>query len=250
MTPPESPINTFFFDCDSTLSLIEGVDVLASMNGVFREVHEVTQRCMSSTGLNVEDYRARLEVIRPTHNQIQVLSKEYISHITPGAFETITLLQSLNKKIYILSAGVKEAVSEFAKIFHLNEEQVLAVDVYFDKEGNYTGFDEASNLVKSMGKALEINKYIAPNMRSLLIGDGISDWEAHASVSRFIGFAGLDAKPKVQQHSPIFINHPSLFSMIPLCITQQEASQLAPKYYTYYEQGLEESVYVQYSGAG
>jgi phosphoserine phosphatase len=246
----ETPIDTFFFDCDSTLSLIEGVDVLANKYGVFEEVYAITKRCMSTTGLNVEAYRTRLDAIKPTLHQVLALSKDYIAQTTPGALETIALLQSLHKKIYILSAGLKPAVDAFAKTLNLTPEQVLAVDLYFDNQGNYLGFNETSNLVKSMGKVQEIQAHTTKTTRTLLIGDGMSDWEARESVSRFIGFAGLEARSWVKEHSLIFINSPSLFPMIPLCITKQEALQLAPQYYTYYEQGLKESNHVQYSSAG
>ena len=38
------------FDCDSTLSLIEGINELAAMNGVPYEVAELTRHAMGGRG--------------------------------------------------------------------------------------------------------------------------------------------------------------------------------------------------------
>ena len=39
------PVDAIVFDCDGTLSLIEGIAVLAHANGVGEHVRELTERC-------------------------------------------------------------------------------------------------------------------------------------------------------------------------------------------------------------
>lgn len=234
----KEPIDTFFFDCDGTLSLIEGIDVLATRNHVADKVHAITSRCMSTTGLSLIDYKARLDYVRPTLQQVEELGQVYLDNCAPGARETIQLLQSLNKKIYILSAGIKAAVCRFAATLGVPAERVLAVDVYFDDRGLYQGFDEDSNLVQPNGKSLEIALHVKPGQRSLLLGDGMSDWEAKAFVTRFIGFAGLHPKAIVQNNSELFIAKPSLFPVIPLGLIKGEVDQLSPQQHAYYLEGL------------
>ncbi len=39
---PAKPIEVFFFDCDSTLSAIEGLDEPAVINGVGTEIKQIT----------------------------------------------------------------------------------------------------------------------------------------------------------------------------------------------------------------
>ncbi|QMT59477.1 HAD-IB family phosphatase [Legionella sp. PC997] len=236
----KAPIDTFFFDCDGTLSLIEGINVLATSNGVGEQVHQITARCMGQTGMTPSDYRQRLEYVQPTRKQIEELAKHYRQHIAPGAQELIQLLQRLNKKIYIISAGIKLAVVQFAKTLGIPASNVLAVEVYFDKQGNYEGFDGQSNMTKGNGKTVEIASVLKSEERSLLVGDGVSDWEARQIVTRFIGFSGLNPKEWVKNHSDLYISTTSFYPIIPLGLTQDELNELPPQYYAYYEQGLTE----------
>lgn len=238
--PLKVPIDTFFFDCDSTLSLIEGIDVLAAMNGVYEKVQQITERCMSQTGLNLNAYRKRLALVQPDNIQLETLAKEYIIHITPGAHESINVLQHLNKKIYIISAGIKSSILPLAHHLGISEDNVFAVDVYFNPNGTYKGFNEKSHLVKRLGKPMLIKAKLAPNERSLLIGDGMSDWEARDAVTRFVGFAGLNSKQWIHDHSNFYIKNNSLLSLIPLSLTDEEIKQLSPEDYSYYQLGLKE----------
>ncbi|CAM3050758.1 phosphoserine phosphatase [Legionella steigerwaltii] len=234
------PIDSFFFDCDGTLSLIEGINVLATMNGVAQQVHQITARCMGKTGMTPDDYRQRLVYVQPTRKQVEELAEHYKQHTAPGAQELIQLLHRLHKKIYIISAGIKAAVVPFAQMLGIPPSNVLAVEVSFDEEGNYQGFDERSNMTQGNGKALEIASVLKPGERSLLVGDGMSDWEARETVTRFIGFAGLSPKEWVKNHTNFYITNTSFYPIIPLGLTQDELRQLSSQDYAYYEQGLTE----------
>lgn len=233
-----TPIDTFFFDCDGTLSLIEGINVLATMNGVAEQVHQITERCMGKTGMTPNDYHLRLAYVQPTQKQVNELAECYKQHIAPGARELIQLLHHLNKKIYIISAGIKMAVVPLAQALGIPSSNVLAVDVYFDEQGNYQGFDEQSNMIQGNGKTVEIASILKPDERSLLVGDGVSDWEARETVTRFIGFAGLSPKGWVKNHSDFYITTTSFYPIIPLGLSHDELEQLPSKYYAYYEQGI------------
>ncbi|KTC78849.1 HAD-IB family phosphatase [Legionella cherrii] len=232
------PIDAFFFDCDGTLSLIEGINVLATMNGVAKEVHQITARCMGKTGMTLDDYRQRLTYVQPTKKQVEELAECYKRHTAPGAQDLIQLLLRLHKKIYIISAGIKAAVVPFAQTLGIPPSHVLAVDVYFDEKGNYQGFDEQSNMTQGNGKTVEIASVLKPGEHSLLVGDGVSDWEARETVTRFIGFAGLSPKEWVKKHSNFYICSTSFYPIIPLGLTQNELNQLSSQDYAYYEKGL------------
>lgn len=232
------PIDSFFFDCDSTLSLMEGIDVLADMNGVGATVKEITKKCMEATGLTAAVYKERLQYVQPTKNQIDELAKLYRTHRAPGALETIQLLQSLGKRVYILSGGIKESLLPLANDLGIAPEHVFGVEVYFDGKGNYSGFNEDSYLVQKEGKNKQIKEILRNNERSLLVGDGFSDWEAHSVVTRFIGFAGLNPKAWVRTHSEFFITNTDLYSVINLGLTQTEQMNLEPEYRDSLKYGL------------
>ena len=58
------PFNTIFFDCDSTLTTLEGIDDLAEEIGVSHKIQELTQFAMDGH-VSLEDvYQQRLEMIR------------------------------------------------------------------------------------------------------------------------------------------------------------------------------------------
>lgn len=231
-------IDSFFFDFDGTLSPLEGIDVLAAMNGVAKKVQKITTRCMGKTGLTLNDYRNRLTYVQPTKSQIQQLATLYASSITPGATEIIKILLRLKKKVYIISSGIKEAIIPFAKQVAIPLENVLAVEVYFDLHGQYQGFNEQSPLVKRNGKKIAIEALHKTHQRSLLVGDGVSDWEAQTAVTRFVGYAGLHPKSLVKEHSAFYITNTSLYSLLPLGLTNEEKERLGAKEKFYYEQGL------------
>ncbi|MFA6303824.1 MAG: HAD-IB family phosphatase [Legionella sp.] len=236
----KEPIEYFFFDCDSTLSLMEGIDVLATMNQVEAKVHAITERCMSKTGLTVHDYKQRLNYVKPTRDQIKQLAQLYEVYCAPGARETIQVLHDLGKKVFIISGGIKESIIPFAQKLGITADRVLAVDVYFDEKGAYQGFDEQSNLVQANGKALEIAAHHNYQEHSLLVGDGISDWEARKTVTRFVGYAGLQAKEFVQNHSQFYITNANLYPILPLGLTDEESTQLVGEHFAYYLDGLSE----------
>ncbi|CEK11616.1 HAD-IB family phosphatase [Legionella hackeliae] len=234
---PQLAIETFFFDCDSTLSLVEGIDVLASMNDIEEEVKKITRRCMEQTGLNTNDYKTRLDLAKPTKQQVKCLGKIYYENITPGAKEVIKILKSFKKKIFILSGGIQQALQIFAKKIGVDGSNVYGVEIYFDRYGRYSGFRK-NPLADKNGKRTMIQLLTKPDEKTLLIGDGMSDFEAASYVTRFVGFSGSKQNSFLRKHAEFCINHNSLFPLLPLSLTSFEAKKLTSKDRLYYEKGL------------
>src|SRR5205823_5222451 len=63
------------FDCDSTLTRIEGIDELAAMNDVPHEVAGMTRRAMDGEIPFEEVFARRLELIKPTRKQLSGIGK-------------------------------------------------------------------------------------------------------------------------------------------------------------------------------
>ncbi len=70
-----SPIDCIIFDCDGTLTAIEGIDALAEKNGVSQEVSALTAYAMGQAGINPDIYQQRLGLVRPTSSQVQQLAE-------------------------------------------------------------------------------------------------------------------------------------------------------------------------------
>jgi len=72
-----------FFDCDSTLSTIEGIDELAKLKGKDWRVGLLTQKAMDGDLDLAEVYGKRLQAIRPTRGQLKAIEERYWETIVP-----------------------------------------------------------------------------------------------------------------------------------------------------------------------
>ena len=90
------------FDCDSTLSRLEGIDELASRHGRKDEVALLTEAAMNGE-LSIDDvYAKRLSIVRPDREAVAWLGERYVQELVPGARETIEALRRLGKPVYVV----------------------------------------------------------------------------------------------------------------------------------------------------
>ncbi len=231
------PINAIIFDCDGTLSKIEGIDELAANNNTTPIVQQLTQDAMGKTGMTIDIYGKRLELVNPSRDNVITLGNAYIKHHSPDVLDVIAALKSLNKPIYIISAGIFEAVAIFAKWLGIEESHVYAVKVSFDNKGQYLGFDQKSPLVNRNGKRLIINLLSKHYSRMGYIGDGLNDYEVYDLVARFIGYGGAYYRPNIAERCEFYVKTASLAPILPLLLTHEEYEKLAPVYQTLYNKG-------------
>src|SRR5689334_13073539 len=102
----KNPINAVIFDCDGTLSSIEGIDELAKNNGAADIVQRLTADAMGKSGINPDLYAKRLALVKPTYAEVMALGQQYIDHSVPDINELILLFKRQNKSVYIVSAGL------------------------------------------------------------------------------------------------------------------------------------------------
>jgi phosphoserine phosphatase len=96
----QQPMDAIIFDCDGTLSSIEGIDELARQNGVAAPVAALTAIAMGRTGINPDLYQERLSLVKPHSEQVLALGREYYQEITPDARAVVQIFQRLEKAIY------------------------------------------------------------------------------------------------------------------------------------------------------
>ena len=97
-----------FFDCDSTLSAIEGIDELARLKGKEWRIGVLTEKAMNGD-LDLRDvYGKRLQAIRPTRGQLKAIEERYWDNIVPDTTEVIAALHFLGKQVFIISGGLAE----------------------------------------------------------------------------------------------------------------------------------------------
>jgi len=222
------PFEHIFFDCDSTLTKVEGIDVLAEAMGKRQRVELLTHAAMEGMIDLEEVYAKRLRTLRPTRQQILDIRHSYKRNIVEDAALVVSALQSLGHKVYIISGGLAEPVEEFGVSLGIPRERIRAVDItYNELSGQWWVKSEADNirymtytdgaLTISDGKAQIVRELLGDQRgRSLLIGDGNSDLLAGEAVDLFVGFGGVISRPKVKESAPVFIESTSLAPLLGL----------------------------------
>lgn len=203
------------FDCDSTLSRIEGIDELARLTGKFEEVAALTDAAMNGELALEEVYANRLALIRPDKAAIDWLADLYIAEMVEGVEETFKTLQANHKQIHIISGGLRQAILPLAKLLAIPEECVHAVDVIFDSQGRYQDFQRSSPLAVSGGKARVCRKIKLTHSSLAMVGDGKTDLEAKQAGAYMIGFGGVVKRPLVQEQADSYVADASLTAILP-----------------------------------
>lgn len=206
------------FDCDSTLSKIEGIDELARWAGVGEEMARLTDLAMNGELPLEAVYGKRLETIKPNKASIDRLGDLYIAEIVDGTQSVFQTLLNRGQEIHIISGGLRQAILPLADFLGVPESRVHAVDIYFNADGSYAGFDENSPLARSGGKH-EICKQLLNGKNSLvLIGDGKTDMEAKQAGVTVIGFGGVCDRTVTRELADSFVENAELTGILPLII--------------------------------
>jgi len=203
-----SGIRVVFFDVDSTLAAIEGIDELAAGNA---EIAALTEAAMNGEVRMEAVYARRLEIIRPSRARIDELGRLYVERMIPDAPEVIAALQAAGVEIVVVSAGIRQAILPLAERLGIPARAVHAVELVFDGEGRYVDFDRRSPLTRSGGKeTVVMNVRSRTKGRAAFVGDGVTDLEARPAVNLFIGFGGVKARDQVRAGADVFVEEPRL----------------------------------------
>jgi len=195
------------FDCDSTLSAIEGIDELGRLRGpeVFKAVEDMTTQAMDGSTPMESIFAKRLDMIKPTLKELESIGQKYIQQVEPTAVDTIKKLKAAGWTVIIVSGGFTQAIRPLAQ--YLGIERVEAVELRFNPDGSYAGYVESCPTAKSKGKNVVVLKlrdeFKAYQM--ILVGDGASDLEVKGDVDKMIGFGRYTARPKVKAGADAFI---------------------------------------------
>lgn len=231
-----APFDLVIFDCDSTLTDVEGIDELARWQGRDAEVAALTNQAMNGEVPLEAVYSRRLEMLQPTREQMRRLGQLYREHLLPGAAEVVAALLAADRQVFIVSGGLAEAVRDLGVTLGLPPENIYAVGTDYDelsgrwwetwkhRRGNpderYAGHDGGPLTIGS-GKLEVVRRLRAQHRgRAMLIGDGTSDLEARAGVELFVGFGGVVSRERVAAGAEVFIRTASLAPILPLTLAR------------------------------
>ena len=179
------------FDLDSTLSALEGIDWLAARRTaeVAAAVAELTRRAMEGELRIDELYGRRLELVRPTRDEIAALATAYGEAEVAGAREAVGGLRAKGVRLVIVSGGLREAILPFAATLGFGAADVHAVGIRHHADGSYAGWETTSPLATPTGKGVVLRSLALP-APSLGVGDGMTDLamrDAGAAIAAFTG---------------------------------------------------------------
>ena len=192
-----------FFDVDSTLVTIEGIDVLAGGNP---EIAKLTDAAMNGEIPLDQVYAKRLDLIRPTRDAVEQLAQRYRESLVDGVEETIRALKDAGAQIHLVTAGIAQAILPLASHLGIQQRAVHAVALRFDDRGAYEDFDRRSFLTRPGGKELVVRDVRArTHGKAAFVGDGVSDLETKPAVDLFIGFGGVCVRERVRDNASVYV---------------------------------------------
>jgi phosphoserine phosphatase len=242
---PWRAYDLIFFDCDSTLARIEGIDELARLKGLFDEVQRLTAAAMDGEVHLSSVYDRRLELLRPTRADMRIIERLYCANVVPDARELIAALRFLKRQVFIVSGGLAPAVIPFGKGLGVPRQHIRAVDLAFnrlagcwwdyrlDREGfnpdeDYLDHDTGP-LTETHGKASIVRQLRAGQTgRALLVGDGVSDLMARPAVDLLVGFGGVVRRERVAAEADVFVECDSLAPIFPLSASPFDGERCTP----------------------
>ena len=201
------PMKLLAFDCDSTLSAIEGIDELGRSRGpeVFAAVEAMTHDAMNGRLAVEAVFGRRLEIIQPTRAHAEAVGRRYVEAVEPTARSTITALRARGWTPIIISGGFRPLIAPLAAYLEIG--RIEAVDLYFNADGSYRGYDTGYPTTRSGGKpeiVAAIKRELQPQ-QFVMVGDGVSDLETKPVVDRFVGFGRYTARERVKAEAHDFV---------------------------------------------
>ena len=233
------------FDCDSTLTALEGIDELARSGGRYEEIKALTDAAMNGSVRLEEVYERRLDMLQPTSEEIAAVADRYRENVVTDARELVGALQAVGREVFIVSGGLADAVVPFGAWLGVPEDHIRAVAVQYehpsvDRESEvqdggggprYKG-TAPTPLTRAEGKPMVIRELLRNRSeRSMLIGDGVSDLVAAPEVDLFVAFTGVVEREYVTSHADVLITGDSLAPVLGLALSATEEATLATTQY-------------------
>ncbi len=200
-----------FFDLDSTLVKIEGINLIAKWRNVDATVSSLTRQSMDGLIPMEEIFEKKIKLTAPSYQDLKKLGEEYIKNLTPKFEETIKSLQDKKWGMGIITGGFDIPAKIVAENLQINTDLVFANKLVFDYDGQFYDFNPKQPLAQEDGK-LEVIKQIKNQHKPkkiYFVGDSYSDMRVTPEVTKFIGFGGVVEREKVRKEAKYYVYDPS-----------------------------------------
>lgn len=193
------------FDVDSTLLRVESLDTaieaaLAALPDAAearRRLHEITNAGMTGRMALRDSLEARLKLAALDKGGVDQMAERLRQRVTPGMAPLLKKLRARGDQIHAISGGFADLIEPVLGDLGFQRGDIHANRFVWQDE-RVVGLDIDSPLSRNGGKAEVLDRIAATSVETIIVGDGMTDFEAFESgaADRFIGF-GLIARRDV-----------------------------------------------------
>ncbi|MFY0638423.1 HAD-IB family phosphatase [Maricaulis maris] len=193
------------FDVDSTLLRVESLDTALEAALAEREdrvaaktrLHEITQAGMSGSMALRDSLEARLQLAALDREGVAAIAEHLRQRLTPGVAPLLSRLRSQGDTLHAISGGFADLLEPVLGDLGFRQGDIHA-NRFVWEDDRVAGLDTDYPLSRNGGKAEVLNSISKQAGETIMIGDGMTDFEAYeaGAADRFIGF-GLVAKRDV-----------------------------------------------------
>lgn len=200
----------FVFDFDSTLTKVEGLDVLAEITLAKNpRKEEILEEIVNITNLGIdgdisftESLEKRIQLLEATKEDLTLLITELKKHFSESIKRNKDFFVENSENIYVVSAGFKEFIIPVVADYNIPAERVYANTFEFDTEGKIVSFDKQNPLSVTNGK-IKCLKDLNLSGEIHMIGDGYSDYVTREAgvAHKFYAFTENVVREKTVQNA-------------------------------------------------
>jgi D-3-phosphoglycerate dehydrogenase len=187
----------FIIDFDSTFTKVEAFDVLAEIclsdnpqrESIQKQITDITNQGMDGSLSLRESIEKRIQLLAPHKKHLVHLIEKLKNLVTDSFQRNKDFFNTYTDHVYIVSNGFREFIEPVVTEFGIKKENVLANEFRFDSTGKVIGFDTENPLSANNGKAEQIKK-LNLDGDIYVIGDGYTDYEIKYSglANKFYAF--------------------------------------------------------------
>ena len=188
------------FDVDSTLLRVESLDTaleaafagLPDPAAARKQLHEITNAGMSGRMALRDSLEARLKLAGLDKAGVDTIAQTLRQRITPGMSPLIRKLRERGDALHAVSGGFADLIEPVLEDLGFKQGDIHANRFVWD-EARVVGLDIDCPLSRNGGKAEVLDKIAATARETIVVGDGMTDFEAfeNGAADRFIGFGAI-----------------------------------------------------------
>lgn len=213
----------YIFDFDSTLTSVEGLDVLAEIAQannpnkakVLQEIAKITNLGIDGEISFTQSLEQRIKLLGAKKHDLDLLVNELKKHISPSVERNKAFFKNYSNNIYIISAGFKEFIIPIVAEYNIPASRVYANTFEFGKNDEIIGFDRNNPLSKHNGK-IQCLQGMNLDGEIQVIGDGYSDYVTRQAgvADTFFAYTENIMRKKTVENADYIINNLDEFLFI------------------------------------